>query len=110
MRSPGASAIGVIGIDHDRNRALLNARPASRSTRLVDKARLRSSALLLVEDIDAGQATRWNPTDLSRRAADGVDLAHLKTRVASLLGAASTMLDLDPGLPNGSEAATCSTP
>jgi two-component system sensor histidine kinase KdpD len=92
----GREAIGVIGIDNDRTGPLLTPDQRRLLDALVDQGALAIERVLLVEDMDKVKRT----TESERlRSALLTSISHdLKTPLASVLGAASTMRDLDTGL------------
>jgi two-component system sensor histidine kinase KdpD len=88
----GRGAIGVIGIDSDRTGPLLTPDQRRLLDALVDQGALAIERVLLVEDMDHVKRT----VESDRlRAALLTSISHdLKTPLASVLGAASTMRDL----------------
>jgi two-component system sensor histidine kinase KdpD len=92
----GRGAIGVIGIDDDRTGPLLTPDQRRLLDALVDQGALAIERVLLVEDMDRVKRT----VESDRlRAALLTSISHdLKTPLASVLGAASTMRDLASGL------------
>ena len=92
----GRGAIGVIGIDDDRTGPLLTPDQRRLLDALVDQGALAIERVLLVEDMDHVKRT----VESDRlRAALLTSISHdLKTPLASVLGAASTMRDLASGL------------
>src|ERR1700753_3868273 len=92
----GRGAIGGIGIDDDRSGPLLTPDARRLLDALVDQGALAIERVLLVEDIDRVKRT----VESDRlRAALLTSISHdLKTPLASVLGAASTMRDLASGL------------
>jgi two-component system sensor histidine kinase KdpD len=92
----GRGAIGVIGIDNDRTGPLLTPDQRRLLDALVDQGALAIERVLLVEDMDHVKRT----VESDRlRAALLTSISHdLKTPLASVLGAASTMRDLASGL------------
>ena len=92
----GRGPIGVIGIDDDRTGPLLTPDARRLLDALVDQGALAIERVLLVEDMD--QVKRTVESD-RLRAALLTSISHdLKTPLASVLGAASTMRDLESGL------------
>jgi two-component system sensor histidine kinase KdpD len=88
----GRGLIGVIGIDDDRTGPLLTPDQRRLLDALVDQGALAIERVLLVEDID--RVKRSLEQD-RLRAALLTSISHdLKTPLASVLGAASTMRDL----------------
>jgi two-component system, OmpR family, sensor histidine kinase KdpD len=92
----GRGPIGVIGIDDDRTGPLLTPDQRRLLDALVDQGALAIERVLLVEDMDRVKRT----VESERlRAALLTSISHdLKTPLASVLGAASTMRDLASGL------------
>jgi two-component system, OmpR family, sensor histidine kinase KdpD len=92
----GRGSIGVIGIDNDRTGPLLTPDQRRLLDALVDQGALAIERVLLVEDMDKVKRT----VESERlRSALLTSISHdLKTPLASVLGAASTMRDLEYGL------------
>jgi two-component system, OmpR family, sensor histidine kinase KdpD len=92
----GRGSIGVIGIDNDRSGPLLTPDQRRLLDALVDQGALAIERVLLVEDMDKVKRT----VESERlRSALLTSISHdLKTPLASVLGAASTMRDLANGL------------
>ncbi len=92
----GRGPIGVIGIDDDRTGPLLTPDQRRLLDALVDQGALAIERVLLVEGMDSVKRT----VESDRlRSALLTSISHdLKTPLASVLGAASTMRDLDSGL------------
>jgi two-component system, OmpR family, sensor histidine kinase KdpD len=92
----GRGSIGVIGIDNDRTGPLLTPDQRRLLDALVDQGALAIERVLLVEDMDKVKRT----VESERlRSALLTSISHdLKTPLASVLGAASTMRDLAGGL------------
>jgi two-component system sensor histidine kinase KdpD len=92
----GRGPIGVIGIDDDRTGPLLTPDQRRLLDALVDQSALAIERVLLVEDMDRVKRT----VESDRlRAALLTSISHdLKTPLASVLGAASTLRDLASGL------------
>jgi two-component system sensor histidine kinase KdpD len=92
----GRGPIGVIGIDDDRTGPLLTPDQRRLLDALVDQGALAIERVLLVEDMDLVKRT----VESDRlRAALLTSISHdLKTPLASVLGAASTLRDLSPKL------------
>lgn len=88
----GRGPIGVIGIDNDRTGPLLTPDQRRLLDALVDQGALAIERVLLVEDMDRVKRT----VESERlRASLLTSISHdLKTPLASVLGAASTMRDL----------------
>jgi two-component system sensor histidine kinase KdpD len=92
----GRGPIGVIGIDDDRTGPLLTPDQRRLLDALVDQGALAIERVLLVEDMDS--VKRSVESDRLRSALLTSISHDLKTPLASVLGAASTMRDLDSGL------------
>ena len=92
----GRGSIGVIGIDDDRTGPLLTPDQRRLLDALVDQGALAIERVLLVEDMDRVKRT----VESERlRSALLTSISHdLKTPLASVLGAASTMRDLASNL------------
>jgi two-component system sensor histidine kinase KdpD len=92
----GRGPIGVIGIDDDKTGPLLTPDQRRLLDALVDQGALAIERVLLVEDMDRVKRT----VESERlRSALLTSISHdLKTPLASVLGAASTMRDLASGL------------
>jgi two-component system sensor histidine kinase KdpD len=92
----GRGLIGVIGIDDDRSGPLLTPDQRRLLDALVDQGALAIERVLLVEDMDRVKRT----VESERlRSALLTSISHdLKTPLASVLGAASTMRDLGANL------------
>jgi two-component system, OmpR family, sensor histidine kinase KdpD len=92
----GRGLIGVIGIDGDRTGPLLTPDQRRLLNALVDQGALAIERVLLVEDMDRVKRTLEQDR---LRAALLTSISHdLKTPLASVLGAASTMRDLGANL------------
>jgi two-component system sensor histidine kinase KdpD len=92
----GRGLIGVIGIDDDRTGPLLTPDQRRLLDALVDQGALAIERVLLVEDMDRVKRTMESDR---LRSALLTSISHdLKTPLASVLGAASTMRDLASGL------------
>jgi two-component system sensor histidine kinase KdpD len=92
----GRGLIGVIGIDDDRTGPLLAPDQRRLLDALVDQGALAIERVLLVEDMD--RVKRSVESDRLRSALLTSISHDLKTPLASVLGAASTMRDLASGL------------
>src|SRR6266853_631848 len=92
----GRGAIGVIGIDDDKTGPLLTPDQRRLLDALVDQGALAIERVLLVEDMD--RVKRTVESDRLRSALLTSISHDLKTPLASVLGAASTMRDLASGL------------
>jgi two-component system sensor histidine kinase KdpD len=103
----GRGAIGVIGIDDDRSGPLLTPDQRRLLDALVDQSALAIERVHLVEDMDRAQR---NIESDRLRAALLTSLSHdLKTPLASVLGAASTLRDLAPNLSDAEKAELLTT-
>jgi two-component system, OmpR family, sensor histidine kinase KdpD len=92
----GRGSIGVIGIDNDRTGPLLTPDQRRLLDALMDQGALAIERVLLVEDMDRVKRTMESDR---LRSALLTSISHdLKTPLASVLGAASTMRDLADGL------------
>src|SRR5476649_465815 len=92
----GRGPIGVIGIDDDRSGPLLTPDQRRLLDALVDQGALAIERVQLVEDMD--RVKRTVESDRLRSALLTSISHDLKTPLASVLGAASTMRDLASGL------------
>jgi two-component system, OmpR family, sensor histidine kinase KdpD len=92
----GRGLIGVIGIDDDKAGPLLTPDQRRLLDALVDQGALAIERVLLVEDMD--RVKRTVESDRLRSALLTSISHDLKTPLASVLGAASTMRDLAGGL------------
>lgn len=92
----GRGPIGVIGIDDDKSGPLLTPDQRRLLDALVDQGALAIERVLLVEDMD--RVKRSVESDRLRSALLTSISHDLKTPLASVLGAASTMRDLASGL------------
>src|SRR3954452_5183329 len=92
----GRGPIGVIGIDNDRTGPLLTPDQRRLLDALVDQGALAIERVLLVEDMD--RVKRTVESDRLRHALLTSISHDLKTPLASVLGAASTMRDLASAL------------
>ena len=97
----GRGAIGVIGIDDDRTGPLLTPDQRRLLDALVDQGALAIERVLLVEDMD--RVKRTVESDRLRGALLTSISHDLKTPLASVLGAASTLRDLAGGLNDAAE-------
>ncbi|MGY4349265.1 two-component system sensor histidine kinase KdpD [Bradyrhizobium sp. GM7.3] len=92
----GRGPIGVIGIDNDRSGPLLTPDQRRLLDALVDQGALAIERVLLVEDVDR---VKRSVESERLRSALLTSISHdLKTPLASVLGAASTMRDLASAL------------
>src|SRR5882757_4099905 len=92
----GRGPIGVIGIDDDRSGPLLTPDQRRLLDALMDQGALAIERVLLVEDMD--RVKRTVESDRLRSALLTSISHDLKTPLASVLGAASTMRDVADGL------------
>jgi two-component system sensor histidine kinase KdpD len=92
----GRGPIGVIGIDNDRSGPLLTPDQRRLLDALVDQSALAIERVHLVEDMDRAQ--RNIESDRLRQALLTSISHDLKTPLAAVLGAASTLRDLAPKL------------
>jgi len=98
----GRGPIGVIGIDDDRSGPLLTPDQRRLLDALVDQGALAIERVQLVEDMDRAQRSIESDR---LRAALLTSISHdLKTPLASVLGAATTMRDLLPKLTDAERA------
>ncbi|WP_445489778.1 DUF4118 domain-containing protein [Rhodopseudomonas sp. RCAM05734] len=98
----GRGSIGVIGIDDDRTGPLLTPDQRRLLDALVDQGALAIERVQLVEDMDRAQ--RSIESDRLRQALLTSISHDLKTPLASVLGAATTMRDLLPKLSDSERA------
>lgn len=98
----GRGPIGVIGIDDDRTGPLLTPDQRRLLDALVDQGALAIERVQLVEDMDRAQ--RSVESDRLRQALLTSISHDLKTPLASVLGAASTLRDLSPKLSEAEKA------
>jgi two-component system sensor histidine kinase KdpD len=98
----GRGPIGVIGIDDDRTGPLLTPDQRRLLDALVDQGALAIERVQLVEDMDRAQ--RSIESDRLRQALLTSISHDLKTPLASVLGAATTMRDLLPKLSDSERA------
>jgi two-component system sensor histidine kinase KdpD len=98
----GRGSIGVIGIDDDRTGPLLTPDQRRLLDALVDQSALAIERVQLVEDMDRAQ--RNVESDRLRQALLTSISHDLKTPLASVLGAASTLRDLSPKLGEAEKA------
>src|SRR3977135_142230 len=98
----GRGAIGVMGIDSDKTGPLLTPDQRRLLDALIDQAALAIERVYLVEDVD--RAKRTIETDRLRSALLTSISHDLKTPLASVLGAASTLRDLSGALTDTEKA------
>ncbi len=98
----GRGAIGVMGIDSDKTGPLLTPDQRRLLDALIDQAALAIERVYLVEDVD--RAKRTIETDRLRSALLTSISHDLKTPLAAVLGAASTLRDLSAGLNDAEKA------
>ena len=92
----GRGAIGVMGIDSDKKGPLLTPDQRRLLDALIDQAALAIERVYLVEDVD--RAKRTIETDRLRSALLTSISHDLKTPLAAVLGAATTLRDLSGGV------------
>ncbi|MBB5046258.1 two-component system sensor histidine kinase KdpD [Rhodopseudomonas rhenobacensis] len=98
----GRGPIGVIGIDDDRSGPLLTPDQRRLLDALVDQGALAIERVQLVEDMD--RVKRSAESDRLRQALLTSISHDLKTPLAAVLGAASTLRDLSPKLSDAERA------
>ena len=98
----GRGAIGVMGIDSDKTGPLLTPDQRRLLDALIDQAALAIERVYLVEDVD--RAKRTIETDRLRSALLTSISHDLKTPLAAVLGAASTLRDLSGALTDAEKA------
>ena len=98
----GRGAIGVVGIDSDKTGPLLTPDERRLLDALIDQSALAVERVHLVEDMD--QVKRTVETDRLRSALLTSISHDLKTPLAAVLGAASTLRDLSSRLSDGEKA------
>src|ERR1700742_1849948 len=103
----GRGAVGVIGIDDDKSGPLLTPDQRRLLDALVDQGALAIERVLLVEDMD--KVKRTVESDRLRGALLTSISHDLKTPLASVLGAASTMRDLSGALSDAEKRDLLST-
>src|SRR4029079_17777076 len=94
--------IGVMGIDSDKTGPLLTPDQRRLLDALIDQAALAIERVYLVEDVE--RAKRTIETDRLRSALLPSISHDLKTPLAAVLGAASTLRDLSTGLSDAEKA------
>ncbi|WP_284247051.1 GAF domain-containing sensor histidine kinase, partial [Methylobacterium haplocladii] len=98
----GRGTLGVIGLDSDAPGSLLTPEGRRLLDALTDMGALAIERVRLVEDLD--RAERAAETDRLRQALLTSISHDLRTPLASVLGAATTLRDLDEALPRDSKA------
>jgi two-component system sensor histidine kinase KdpD len=98
----GRGAIGVIGIDSDKPGPLLTPDQRRLLDALIDQSALAIERVRLVEDLE--RAKRTAEADRLRSALLTSISHDLKTPLAAVLGAASTLRDLSSALSDGEKA------
>jgi two-component system sensor histidine kinase KdpD len=98
----GRGLIGIVGIDSDKNGPLLTPDRRRLLDALIDQSALAIERVGLVEDVE--RAKRTIETDRLRSALLTSISHDLKTPLASVLGAASTLRDLSGKLSDGEKA------
>ncbi len=103
----GRGAVGIIGIDRDKPGPMLTPDERRMFDALIDQAALAIERVHLVEDMD--RAKRTLETD-RLRAALLTSISHdLRTPLASILGAASTIRDLSKDLSDAQKSELLAT-
>jgi two-component system sensor histidine kinase KdpD len=103
----GRGAIGVVGIDSDKPGPLLSPDDRRLLDALIDQSALAIERVFLVEDMDR---VRRNAETDRLRSALLTSISHdLKTPLAAVLGAASTLRDLSGKLADGEKAELLAT-
>src|SRR5207344_3452277 len=103
----GRGAIGVMGIDSDKTGPLLTPDQRRLLDALIDQAALAIERVYLVEDVD--RAKRTIETDRLRSALLTSISHDLKTPLAAVLGAATTLRDLSDALGDSEKAELLAT-
>ncbi|GJD54887.1 sensor histidine kinase [Methylobacterium dankookense] len=103
----GRGTIGVIGLDRDGTGPILTPEGRRLLDALADMGALAIERVRLVEDLD--RAEREAETDRLARALLTSISHDLRTPLASVLGAASTLRDLDADLPKEAKAELVAT-
>ncbi|KAA0124886.1 sensor histidine kinase KdpD [Methylobacterium sp. P1-11] len=103
----GRGTIGVIGLDSDGTGPILSPEGGRLLDALADMGALAIERVRLVEDLD--RAERAAETDRLRQALLTSISHDLRTPLASVLGAASTLRDLEAALPADAKAELLST-
>ena len=103
----GRGAIGVVGIDSDKEGALLTPDQRRLLDALIDQGALAIERVHLVEDLE--RAKRTAETDRLRSALLTSISHDLKTPLASVLGAAGTLRDLSGALGDAQRAELLTT-
>ncbi|HEY2135320.1 MAG TPA: sensor histidine kinase KdpD [Xanthobacteraceae bacterium] len=103
----GRGAVGVVGIDSDKPGPLLTPDQRRLLDALIDQSALAIERVNLVGDLE--QAKRTVETDRLRSALLTSISHDLKTPLASILGAASTLHDLSGGLTDAAKTELLST-
>ena len=98
----GRGAIGIVGIDSDKTGPLLTPDQRRLLDALIDQAALAIERVHLVEDVE--RAKRTIETDRLRSALLTSISHDLKTPLAAVLGAASTLRDLSSALSDAEKA------
>jgi two-component system sensor histidine kinase KdpD len=103
----GRGAIGVVGLDSDKPGALLSPDERRLLDALIDQSALAIERVFLVEDMDR---VRRNAETERLRAALLTSISHdLKTPLAAVLGAASTLRELSGKLNDAAKAELLTT-
>ncbi|MCA1405478.1 sensor histidine kinase KdpD [Ensifer sp. IC3342] len=103
----GRTAIGVVGLDNDKQGPLLTPEQQRLFDALADQAALAIERIQLVADVDrarlAAEADRLRSALLTSISHD------LKTPLAAIMGAASTLRDYSPSMPEEDRSDLLST-
>ena len=103
----GRGIVGVIGLDADGTGPILSPEDRRLFDALADMAALAVERVRLVEDLD--RAERAAETDRLRQALLTSISHDLRTPLSSVLGAATTLRDLDEALPRDAKAELLAT-
>ncbi|TKT66754.1 sensor histidine kinase KdpD [Rhizobiaceae bacterium LC148] len=103
----GREAVGVIGLDNDRQGPLLTPEQQRLFDALADQAALAIERVQLVSDIDKAKLAA--ETDRLRTALLTSISHDLKTPLAAIMGSAGTLKDFGPDIPQEARAELLST-